>query len=797
MSWNNIKNKYGNVQINNTNSNTSNNSSWERIKKKYANMEVTNSSTNTVTRKIGENLLKNLPYINSTKISKVVQRDTYLLDKAKNLISNISNKISDGVNSTTKKIANTSLDFAESKRANNEYEKYKAPTNNTEEQQLATQQAVKQTQNAEQKVARKNSIESYNQAKKEREAQALVTDEQLLENLSKMSGSQRVAEIYNITKNNDDFNRLNNQVIQYQTMKKATEKANKINEDMTNGNYLSAIGHVAAGVPVKARDSLTTTMASINSLADAAGIVKAPTNSYIKSSGDDLLKTNKAVTNEYGQTTSQIDNGAVRTAANVSGTIGSMTPSIAASMILPGTGRVLQGVQVGADSYQENLNDDGSNRLRSVLAGAAKGYTSYALEGLTGGNILSGGSLDDWAVRTIASKTSNKSLQKLASMVYEVGGEVLEEEVENNVDYVIDKVINNKELPDFKDWWNESSETAKQTVLSTLALKVLGLGGNTYKDVQEYSQNAEMNKWISEAEKIIEKENLKIDSEKLQQKNNINELLSQLVQNEQNTTAQQITPTIQNNAQNGISEQINNNYISEEFKSGLEKFKSGKYNDNDNIVVLNETPQWLYNKGFEYEQPIVLNMDKLSTIMKEPKGNVNGKNQHGITMDLIEQLPEAISNPLNVIKNPKYNNRYVVITSLTDQYGDIVIVPIEMNTKGYIEGIRTDVNRVSTVYGKENYDLSKSNEIDSYMEQNKNNIVYDIDTYNERSSNAGPRLQLTSSNIATSSINTIIPQNNQNMQVQNKRDSKTTLLAPKANEVVRHGISEEEINCFN
>ena len=653
MSWNDIKKKYGNEQSNSTNSNTSNNSSWERIKKKYANMEVTNSSANTVTRKTGENLLKNLPYSNSTKISKVVQRDMSLLDKAKNLISNISNKISDGVNSTTKKIANTSLDFAESKRTNNEYEKYKAPTNNTEEQQLATQQAVKQTQNAEQKVARKNSIETYNQAKKEREAQALVTDEQLLENLSKMSGSQRVAEIYNITKNNDDFNRLNNQVIQYQKMKKATEKANKINEDMTNGNYLSAIGHVAAGVPVKARDSLTTTMASINSLADAAGIVKAPTNSYIKSSGDDLLKTNKAVTSEYGQTTSQIDNGAVRTAANVSGTIGSMAPSIAASMILPGAGKVLQGVQVGADSYQENLNDDGSNRLRSVLTGAAKGYTSYALEGLTGGNVLSSGSLDDWAVKTIASKTSNKSLQKLASMVYEVGGEVLEEEVENNVDYVIDKVINNKELPDFQDWWNETSETAKQTVLSTLALKVLGLGGNTYKDVQEYSQNAEMNKWISEAEQIIEKENLKIDSEKLQQKNNINELLSQLAQNEQNTTVQQITPTIQNNVQNGISGQTNSMLNNKEVP-----MLNYQYEKSDNVKINNLRQD--ANKYFN-------NSEKARNYVSMLEKIITDKN-----IDI--RLDADLKTPDGKIANGSYSNGVITINPNSTRAGEFIAV---------------------------------------------------------------------------------------------------------------------------
>lgn len=233
--------------------------------------------------------------------------------------------------------------------------------------------------------------------------------------------------------------------------------------------------------------------------------------------------------------------------------------------------------------------------------------------------------------------------------------------------------------------------------------------------------------------------------------------------NQNNTNTQQITQSQQETAQNGISEQTNNNYISEEFKKGLEQFKSGKYNQYDNIVILNETPQWLYNKGFDYEQPIVLNMDKLNTIMKEPKGNFDGKNQHGITMDIIEQLPEAISNPLNVIKNPKYNNRYVIVTHLTDQYGDIVIVPIEMNSKGYIEGIETDVNKLTSTYGKEYYDLPKDNNVDSYMERNKDNIVYDIDTYNKNSSvTTNYRLQLPSTSSNATSNNSV-PQNTKNV----------------------------------
>ena len=455
-----------------------------------------------------------------------------------------------------------------------------------------------------------------------------------------------------------------------------------------------------------------------------------------------------------------------------------------AGEIAPGIGQMLPGMLPGIgttyfiSSATGNYHDDaiqrGMTEDQATIYSGTMGIIEGALESL-GANLT----------KNVGKQLLKKNIKgALVNYGLDIGENFIEESIVEPISEIAAQVYGGK---DRADWSNVGQRMIESGVAGALTSAITGgasamIGGigskvNQQNQYVDYNTNKKLNKdsqnWLKQAENII-------------QENSTPKLSPQLVQNEQNTTVQQITPTIQNNAQNGISEQISNNYISEEFKKGLEKFKSGKYNDNDNIVILNETPQWLYNKGFEYEQPIVLNMDKLSTIMKEPKGNVNGKNQHGITMDLIEQLPEAISNPLNVIKNPKYNNRYVVVTSLTDQYGDIVIVPIEMNTKGYIEGIRTDVNRASTVYGKENYDSPKSNEIDSYMERNKNNIVYDIDTYNERSSNAGPRLQLTSSNIATSSINNSIPQNKNSVKdntitnnyMQNAENNSDSLKAP-------------------
>ena len=192
------------------------------------------------------------------------------------------------------------------------------------------------------------------------------------------------------------------------------------------------------------------------------------------------------------------------------------------------------------------------------------------------------------------------------------------------------------------------------------------------------------------------------------------------------------------------------------FKKGLEKFKSGQYSQNDDLVILESTPQYLYNLGLDESKPIAINMSKLKTVMAEPKGRFNGKNQHGITWDIIEQLPNALQKPLNVLKNPNQNNKLVVITELTDQYGDIVIAPIEMNSDGYIDNFRTNLNRADTIYGKENYDIPKKGNQVGYAEYNKNNIVYDIDKdiTQKRNTNSGYRLQSPSSttDVLTDSI---------------------------------------------
>lgn len=272
-------------------------------------------------------------------------------------------------------------------------------------------------------------------------------------------------------------------------------------------------------------------------------------------------------------------------------------------------------------------------------------------------------------------------------------------------------------------------------------------GGWIGNGVYEASYRSDTDKYVEQEkakQRVVQKH------KERQQQNNMLPTTNELKEFENQQTAKEPIVEMETNTP-GQSYNLSN---------GLDKFYSGSYGENDSIVILDETPEYFYNLGYDLKNPIVINMQKLKSVTAEPKGTFNGINQHGITRDLLEQLPNALQNPLNVIKNPKFHNRFVVVTELTDQYGDIVIVPIEMNTKGYIEGIYTDVNRVVSTYGKEKYDLIKEGNDKSYIELNKDNIVYDIDEAKKirnSTANPNPGLQLSNAENASVSINNSIP----------------------------------------
>lgn len=291
---------------------------------------------------------------------------------------------------------------------------------------------------------------------------------------------------------------------------KAQQKATEINQDLKNGNKASAIGAILNGIPEGIKSGVAKSINALNILGARTfdeqdkkinwmqdEILKDKPNATANRLKDMPSFANRAKnklldkaedlddrTAMHSKTVSQIENSKVKTAAGVSSSIGEMVPAMISNIIAPGSGIYASAVQNAGGSAMETLNSDRNNIDKAVGTGVLKGTVSALTEKITGGNLIAKGGLDNVIGRAIKGNVKSKIGQNLLYKGYQILGEMGEEQLENEAGYVIDKVINNKDMPDLKQRWEEATETAKMTGLTTIALNLVGLGGGSIDDVE-------------------------------------------------------------------------------------------------------------------------------------------------------------------------------------------------------------------------------------------------------------------------------------------------------------------------
>lgn len=291
---------------------------------------------------------------------------------------------------------------------------------------------------------------------------------------------------------------------------KAQQKATEINQDLKNGNKASAIGAILNGIPEGIKSGVAKSINALNILGARTfdeqdkkinwmqdEILKDKLNATANRLKDMPSFANRAKnklldkaedlddrTAMHSKTVSQIENSKVKTAAGVSSSIGEMVPAMISNIIAPGSGIYASAVQNAGGSAMETLNSDRNNIDKAVRTGVLKGTASALTEKITGGNLIAKGGLDNAIARAIKGNVKGKIGQNLLYKGYQILGEMGEEQLENEAGYVIDKVINNKDMPDLKQRWEEATETAKMTGLTTIALNLVGLGGGSIDDVE-------------------------------------------------------------------------------------------------------------------------------------------------------------------------------------------------------------------------------------------------------------------------------------------------------------------------
>jgi hypothetical protein len=249
----------------------------------------------------------------------------------------------------------------------------------------------------------------------------------------------------------------------------------------------------------------------------------------------------------------------MQTLGDISRSLGNVAPTMALNAIMPGTGNVAMFMSSSGNASGEALLRENDIR-KAKLAGDLKGAIEVGAEKLTGGiKFLPKGTLDNTAVNFISKNIKSKVGQKIASKGYEVGGEVLEEVLTDIGQNTVDKFMyqDDGKVVDF----DQLKETAKITVLTTLALNALGLGGSTYKEVQQQNKTNEVNSRINEAQKVINGDGYITQEQQTtnQANNNTNVERNLPTVNTENTYSNQLKQM--------ASKEITNSNISEDYKS--------------------------------------------------------------------------------------------------------------------------------------------------------------------------------------------------------------------------------------
>ena len=142
-------------------------------------------------------------------------------------------------------------------------------------------------------------------------------------------------------------------------------------------------------------------------------------------------------------------------------------------------------------------------------------------------------------------------------------------------------------------------------------------------------------------------------------------------------------------------------YYEVPFDKAVNKIVKNRKPVSDEHVFVSETPESLKDIGLP-ALPVMMNQQHVVSCYFDKGDGVKAKDLHGLR-DKLKSLPVALKNPLMIIASESNPSSSVVsIVRMTDKHGNSVIVPIEINGIGMLNGGFVDANIVKTAFGKKN-----------------------------------------------------------------------------------------------
>lgn len=302
-----------------------------------------------------------------------------------------------------------------------------------------------------------------------------------------------------------------------------------------------------------------------------------------------------------------------------------------------------------------------------MMSGAIETGSELLFGGL--GKLMGVGALDDVVTEKLTKNIQNRVMKNLAQAGISSVGEGIEEFVSDALDPLARKIALGEDI-NFSKYSKEvfSKDTLEDMLVGTISSAIMSAPSTVVSFGENKKQNNPIFPKVNNEAKLP----------------NLNSL---------------------NNVQNNI------------FSKQVDEVINGTYPKTDMLIVNESTPQILQDLGLK-NLPITMTQKHLDTIMNK-EGKYSGANYHNLGIDVVKQLPDALNRPLNVLKSATKDNSIVVVTDLSDKNNNIVIASIAIDGKGQINHIKIDSNVMTSAYGKNNYD--------TWMQKNKDNIIYDID----------------------------------------------------------------------
>lgn len=120
-------------------------------------------------------------------------------------------------------------------------------------------------------------------------------------------------------------------------------------------------------------------------------------------------------------------------------------------------------------------------------------------------------------------------------------------------------------------------------------------------------------------------------------------------------------------------------------------------------LYLGMTPPIYQELGFE-RLPVMITARHIQNIM-QPEKEGSAPNYHGLTPEMIKQIPDALKKPLLVMQSQRSDSKedIIAVVSLKDSEDRPIIIPLSPNKKGFFNGIEIDITLAKTIYGKDRF----------------------------------------------------------------------------------------------